>query len=107
MFSDALREARIDFISMQGDVQPCEFLNISFGNIAEDTFSAIYKNMRSYFEKPKDCWLCEKYSSEVLAIYKENHLESLPLPPDLSSLVYNNWDRGKETDLYMHIEGIK
>ncbi|MGA1870221.1 MAG: radical SAM/SPASM domain-containing protein [bacterium] len=95
------------YINAKGDVQPCEFLNISFGNIAEDKFSTIYKKMRSYFETPKECWLCEKYSSKVVAIYKENHLTSLPLSPDLSRLVYNDWDRGKETDLYKTIQRIK
>lgn len=50
------------YINAKGDVQPCEFLNISFGNIAQEDFSAIYTRMRSYFEGPGECWLCEKYS---------------------------------------------
>jgi len=87
------------YINAKGDLQPCEFLNLSFGNIKDD-FDKIYLNMREIFNKPRECWLCEKYSGKVLDLYNKNNLKSLPLTPELSKKVYNNWDRGKNTSLY-------
>lgn len=92
------------YINAKGDVQPCEFLNISFGNIAQEDFSAIYSRMRSCFEEPGECWLCEKYSPAILKILKENNLKMLPLSQELSKKIYLDWDRGKLTEIYRVIE---
>ncbi|MDD2422177.1 MAG: radical SAM protein, partial [Heliobacteriaceae bacterium] len=88
------------YINAKGDLQPCEFLNLSFGNIATDDFSIIYDKMRSCFEEPGDCWLCEKYSGEILNVFQDHHLKSLPLPGDLSATIYSKWHRGNKTELY-------
>ena len=85
------------YINAKGDVQPCEFVNLSFGNIATDDFEKIYRNMRSHFDRPRADWLCEKYSGRILQLYKDRRLESLPLDPLLSEEVYATWDRGGET----------
>jgi len=37
------------YINAKGDVQPCEFLNISFGNIQDENFLKIYERMRNVF----------------------------------------------------------
>ncbi len=92
------------YINAKGDVQPCEFLNISFGNISEENFEKIYVKMRDCFEWAGDCSLCEEYSREVERIYKENHLTSLPLPPKLSEKIYTSWNRGSKTELYKILE---
>jgi MoaA/NifB/PqqE/SkfB family radical SAM enzyme len=92
------------YINAKGDVQPCEFLNISFGNIGRESFYTIYRKMRRYFEKPGECWLCEKYSKDILRIFKENNLKSLPLDEHLSKEIYEHWDRGAPTGLYERIE---
>lgn len=95
------------YINSKGDLQPCEFLNISFGNIVTDDFDVMYKKMRNCFNEACDCWLCEKYSGDVLKLYEEYSLKSLPLPTDLSEKIYNNWDRGNPTELYDKIENMK
>lgn len=95
------------YINAKGDLQPCEFLNISFGNIGVDEFEVIYKKMRNCFEWGGDCNLCEKYSKEIYKLYKENNVSSLPLSPELSEKVYNSWDRGEKTDLYERIGSLK
>ncbi len=92
------------YINAKGDIQPCEFLNISFGNIGTEDFDIIYEKMRKYFENPGECWLCEKYSNDVLKIYKENNLKCLPLNQEVSKNIYQNWDRGKCTELYDIVE---
>ena len=95
------------YINAKGDLQPCEFLNISFGNIALDEFEVIYKKMRSCFDWGGDCMLCEKYSQEIHGLYQENNLSSLPLSPELSAQVYNSWNRGQKTDLYARLRRLK
>ncbi|MFH1876187.1 MAG: radical SAM protein [Candidatus Omnitrophota bacterium] len=92
------------YINAKGDVQPCEFLNISFGNIAEEEFTIIYNRMRSFFTGPGECWLCEKYSPAILQLLKENKLETLPLDEELARKIYSHWDRGKLTEMYRIIE---
>jgi len=94
------------YINAKGDVQPCEFLNISFGNICRYDFDAIYEKMRSCFHIPGECWLCEKYSNEILKQYKESKQDSLPLSEELSEIIYNNWDRGDKTELYDKLDNM-
>jgi len=47
------------YINAKGDVQACEFLNLSFGNILEEEFDSIYRRMRAQFTPPGETWLCE------------------------------------------------
>ncbi|MGE4283706.1 MAG: radical SAM/SPASM domain-containing protein [Clostridia bacterium] len=93
------------YINAKGDLQPCEFLNISFGNIATDHFQTIYEKMRKTFRGGGgDCHLCEKYSKEIYRLYKEDGSNSLPLSPETSEKIYYSWDRGNKTDLYKRLE---
>lgn len=91
------------YINAAGEVQPCEFLNISFGNVNDEDFEAIYKRMRKIFEIPGDAWLCQKYSKDVYRVYKDNNLKSLPLDKELSKKIYSNWNRGSDTELYKRL----
>jgi len=94
------------YLNAKGDIQPCEFLNISFGNLKDQDFTSIYSKMRDVFETPGNCLLCEKYSQKILQIYKENNLQTLPLPCDLSESIYSNWERGEASDFYKKIKEI-
>ena len=64
------------YINAKGDVQPCEFLNISFGNVKEESFSDIYSRMRDVFKTPGTNWLCDKYSSSVNDNFKLSRITS-------------------------------
>lgn len=88
------------YINAKGDLQPCEFLNFSFGNIAVDDFDTIYYNMRAQFHTPGQCLLCDKYASEIYQKYRENASSNLPLNPELSEQIYANWNRGEPTQFY-------
>lgn len=92
------------YINAKGDVQPCEFLNISFGNIRDEEFAAIYRRMRSCFEKGCTNWLCEKYAGSVEKIFRERKLNALPLPMELSRELVKTWDRGDVTGMYARLE---
>jgi MoaA/NifB/PqqE/SkfB family radical SAM enzyme len=94
------------YINAKGDVQPCEFLNISYGNIKDEDFEIIYSKMRKDFERSGDKWLCETCSGYIAKIVKENNINILPLSKELSQLVINNWNRGKEAEFYNLVEKI-
>jgi MoaA/NifB/PqqE/SkfB family radical SAM enzyme len=94
------------YINAKGDVQPCEFLNISFGNIGQEDFGEIYTRMRKEFDPPCSEWLCEKYAKKVALLKKECNIQVLPLPPDISEKVYKDWDRGEPTELYEHLKEL-
>jgi len=88
------------YIGASGEVQPCEFLNISFGNVKEETFNNIYKRMRSYFQKPCQDWLCCTQASSIYDIFKYQNIKHTPLPWEETKNLVNNWYRGKPTTLY-------
>jgi MoaA/NifB/PqqE/SkfB family radical SAM enzyme len=91
------------YINAKGDMQPCEFLNLSFGNIVQEDISTIYARMRACFEKPGQTWLCEAYAPAIRELAGKGAI--LPLDPEKSKAIYQTWDRGKPTELYKVIEG--
>ena len=96
------------YINAKGDVQPCEFLNISFGNIADEPFEIIFDRMREVFEGGGgECMLCEKCSGMINKVYVENKLTTLPLSPEASKEIYGCWDRGKKTSMYAEVDSLK
>jgi MoaA/NifB/PqqE/SkfB family radical SAM enzyme len=90
------------YINAKGDVQPCEFLNLSFGNIVQEEFSTVYNRMRDCFEKPGQTWLCEAYAPAIRELAEKGAI--LPLDPEKSKSIYQTWDRGKTTELYKAVE---
>ncbi len=88
------------YINAKGDLQPCEFLNFSFGNIVTDDFDSIYQKMRTVFHQPGQCLLCDHYAGEIYRQYRESNSPSLPLNPQISEKIYCCWDRGKPTPFY-------
>jgi MoaA/NifB/PqqE/SkfB family radical SAM enzyme len=94
------------YINAKGDLQPCEFLNISFGNIMTDNFDEIYDKMREVFNKPTSYMMCERYANQVAALKKKHGIESLPLPPDVSHELYANWQRDGSVDFYQQLQQL-
>lgn len=94
------------YINAKGDVQPCEFLNISFGNINSENFDDIYQHMRETFQIPGDCSLCEKYAEDIYKVFKESNSDSLPLNKQLSEQIFKNWKRGEIPDFYKKADNI-
>jgi MoaA/NifB/PqqE/SkfB family radical SAM enzyme len=88
------------YINAKGDVQPCEFLNISFGNIQEEKFEIIYDRMRKVFETPGTSWLCEKYASRIAEIMKEHEITILPLQPKYAREIFEDIGTSPVPDFY-------
>jgi MoaA/NifB/PqqE/SkfB family radical SAM enzyme len=91
------------YINAKGDVQPCEFLNISYGNITKEDFKDIYIRMRNSFNEPGDLWLCEVCTNKIKETVVENNIKILPLNKELSLNVINNWQRGNVPDFYKKV----
>jgi MoaA/NifB/PqqE/SkfB family radical SAM enzyme len=94
------------YINAKGDLQPCEFLNFSFGNIAVNDFEVMYDKMRKLFDKPGQCLLCEHYAKDIYRLHCENPSTNLPLTPELSEEVYAQWNRGEPTEFYKKLSDL-
>jgi MoaA/NifB/PqqE/SkfB family radical SAM enzyme len=94
------------YINAKGDVQPCEFLHLSFGNVTSEDFEAIYARMRRAFTPPCETWLCEACAPQIGAL-AATAASPLPLRPELAACVHRDWERGKPTKFYAEIEQLK
>ncbi|HPT71238.1 MAG TPA: radical SAM protein [Candidatus Cloacimonadota bacterium] len=92
------------YINAKGDVQPCEFLNASFGNIVDEEFDVIFMRMRQVFAIPQTSILCEKCAKSIYQCYMDNNLKQLPLPKELSMQIFTNLTRNSPTKVYEKIE---
>ena len=84
------------YVGASGEVQPCEFVNISFGNLREVSFETAYSRMRRVFAIPCEEWTCLTKAGEIAAVAGER----LPLSwPETERLV-RDWKTGTPTKVY-------
>ena len=91
------------YVGSSGEVQPCEFLNISFGNLTREPFSTIYGRMRKVFAIPCENWPCCEKASEIARAFAENGVQTAPLPWELTEKLTENWEMGTPTKVYSDI----
>lgn len=88
------------YVGAAGDVQPCEFLNLSFGNVREEPFDVILRRMREAFRVPCCDWLCCTQADAIRALAEENHVTQLPIPWPVTRQLVERWKRGEPTPVY-------
>ena len=88
------------YVGADGEVQPCEFLNVSFGNVRAEPFRVIFARMRSYFRRPGTDWLCCTQAESIAAILRERGLARTPIPWEVTREIIGGWKKGSETLLY-------
>lgn len=88
------------YINAKGDVQPCEFLQLSYGNIREEPFEEIYRRMRKDFEQPGSNWLCEQCASQISSHFDQAAQQILPLNPKQSKIIMSQTKRGMPGRVY-------
>jgi len=88
------------YLNASGELQPCEFLNISFGNVQSESFETIYARMRSAFPYPCCDWLCCARAQEIYAAFQNNQITIAPLPWEITQKLVQNWQGGTQTPLY-------
>ena len=87
------------YVGASGDVQPCEFVNISFGNLQEESFETAYERMRKCFATPCEEWTCCIHAKELA----EHAGERLPIPWAETEQLVKNWKAGTPTKVYESI----
>ena len=87
------------YVGASGEVQPCEFVNISFGNLQEVSFETAYDRMRQCFAVPCEEWTCCLHAKEIAA-HAGDHL---PLPWSETEKLVQNWKPGTPTKVYQSI----
>lgn len=71
------------YIDSYGEVSPCVFTPITFGNVKDNNIQEIYNNMKNYFPTENTCFinknykLLQKYSSDKPFICKEDTLKMM------------------------------
>lgn len=92
------------YLNSKGDVQPCEFLNLSFGNVKETSMEIIFKRMHKHFSEPHTAWLCETCAKDIHCEYKKTSDASLPLNYETSKRLLDSFDMGEKTKFYQKIK---
>ena len=92
------------YINGNGDVQPCEFVNVSFGNVNEEDFIQIYKRMRKVFNKPRQTWICCTEHEKINKELEKMKSKLTPLSKEKSKKIIDNFNLGEETALYSKME---
>jgi MoaA/NifB/PqqE/SkfB family radical SAM enzyme len=88
------------YVNHEGEVQPCEFINVSFGNIKDEPFIEIFRRMRGSFETPGSDWLCCTQAPGILAMIKTERLAKTPIPKEHTQKLVALWNKGQPTPLY-------
>ncbi len=91
------------YMGADGEVQPCEFLNVSFGNVRNEPFEVIFRRMRSFFPSPCNDWLCCTQAEAIDKIITDHALERTPIPWEITQKFIGNWQRGPQTRLYKRL----
>ena len=91
------------YIGASGEVQPCEFLNISFGNVMQEPFEVIFKRMRQAFPVPFVQWACEKRAQEIFNFMQQNGITQTPVPYEYTRELVARWTDGTPTPIYQKI----
>jgi MoaA/NifB/PqqE/SkfB family radical SAM enzyme len=88
------------YINAAGELMPCEFLQISFGNVSEEDFEVIFQRMRQAFAVPGQKWLCGDQRQAIVDIMAKYDLKSTPLRWRYTQELMRSWSLGEPTPLY-------
>jgi len=88
------------YINASGEVQPCEFVNLTFGNLTKEPFLKIYKRMKNVFKNPRTKWICCTENNKIKKAMKQLKNKKTPLPKKMSKKIIDNFNLGEKTSLY-------
>lgn len=91
------------YVNATGEVQPCEFLNISFGNVQTEDFDTIYDRMRQNFPHPGDKWLCCTMAESINQTMMENGLTQTPIPWKYTEELMKSCEHGNQAKVYRNL----
>ncbi len=90
------------YLTAGGEVQPCEFLQLSFGNVADEPFNDIFKRMRQAYAVPRTGWPCCALAPAIASFMRLHNIAATPLPWNQTQrfLSEHPANSGAETALY-------
>ena len=91
------------YVNAHGEVQPCEFLNLSFGNVNDEPFGVIYERMRAAFPHPCTDWMCCTQARRIAAAVEAHGLSATPVPWEITRDLVRDWSRGEPTPVYQRL----
>ena len=63
------------YVDGKGNLRPCDFIPITFGNLTEEPLSVVYDRMREIFKLPEgDCFM-KQYYKEIDAVLEKNKVK--------------------------------
>ena len=89
------------YVNAAGEVQPCEFVNLSLGNVRDEPFHTIMSRMRSLFPLPHVDWLCCNHADSISEALERE--EGTPVRWPRSAEVIGGWRRGALTRGYREL----
>jgi MoaA/NifB/PqqE/SkfB family radical SAM enzyme len=69
------------YVGAGGEVQPCEFLNLSVGRLGDEAFPVLLRRLRAFFPRPTTAWpCCDQAIAIAAAIRAQGGRTPLPWP---------------------------
>ncbi len=93
------------YIDSAGEVCPCDFTPMSFGNIAHEEFAAIWKRMTDAMGNPRRHCFIRKHHREINALV--NSSGEYPLSPQLSCRLCGEVEKEDFPDYFQMVTGRK
>lgn len=91
------------YLNAHGELQPCEFLNVSFGNVSEEPFETLLARMRNAFREPCCDWLCCTQAEGIRLLVEKHGLPDMPLRWPQTQELIGDWNRGPQTPIYKRL----
>lgn len=87
------------YIDAFGNLSPCDFTPLSFGNLQEEDFDIPYRKLREEFSRPRDkCFVLDNMG-QIRSAFKDN----LPLPYEESKKVCKVCSKGVLPEFYRRL----
>ncbi len=95
------------YVNAHGEIQPCEFLNVSCGNVQEEPFSVIFDRMRAHFKKPCLSWLCNSEHGRIRRYIEEKKITAFPVTGEDALQLMEQFQNKEEVPLYKKMRLIE
>ncbi|MCK5590480.1 MAG: SPASM domain-containing protein, partial [Candidatus Pacebacteria bacterium] len=82
------------YVNADGEVQPCEFLNVSFGNVRDESYGVIYERMREHFPTATRNWLCNSENTLIQEFIRMHGITRFPIKRDLTLELVKQFEFG-------------
>lgn len=85
------------YLNAQGDLQPCQHINVSFGNVVEKSYTGLITEAEKIFSQPGKRTACTMIAPAVAKAYEKE--KKVPIP---FSSVKEEWIQLRNEDQYDH-----